>query len=132
MAGNALSLAFHVLNVGHGSSVVVEFDSESGKAFGVIDSNCDHGAQPKALRVLQGLGADRLAFVCLTHPHADHFRGLSEVLRSYTGRIDHFYSFPLGSVIHNTKRLKKWGTALDAVRKRTDDEVIKFAAQEFS
>ncbi len=34
----------------------------------------------------------RLEFVCLTHPHTDHFRGLGKLIQAYQGRIDHLWT----------------------------------------
>ncbi|KFA93011.1 MBL fold metallo-hydrolase [Archangium violaceum] len=40
-------------------------------------------------------GADfRLGFVCLTHPHDDHYAGLGRLLESYRGRVDEVWSVP--------------------------------------
>jgi metal-dependent hydrolase (beta-lactamase superfamily II) len=64
-------LKVHVLNVEHGDSIIVEFNG----SFGLIDSNrC--GQRIPALEKLQALGAERLRFVALTHPHHDHYRGI--------------------------------------------------------
>jgi glyoxylase-like metal-dependent hydrolase (beta-lactamase superfamily II) len=66
-------LTFHILNVLHGLSVVVEYKSEHDSFYGVIDSNSGAGETPKALVKLRELGATSLSFLCLTHPHRDHF-----------------------------------------------------------
>lgn len=34
----------------------------------------------------------RLRFVCLTHPHDDHYGGLGRLLRAYAGRVDEVWS----------------------------------------
>jgi beta-lactamase superfamily II metal-dependent hydrolase len=86
-----LTLTFYILNVGHGSSVVVEKQSATDRAFGVIDSNKQGAQTPKALRKLQQLGARRLSFLCLTHPHADHYRGMYDIIRAFPNAIDFFY-----------------------------------------
>lgn len=36
----------------------------------------------------------RLAFVCMTHPHEDHYRGLWRLLEAYKGRVDHVWRTP--------------------------------------
>jgi hypothetical protein len=36
----------------------------------------------------------RLAFVCMTHPHEDHYRGLWRLLEAYRGRVDHVWRTP--------------------------------------
>jgi len=63
-------------------------------SWGVVDSNVPpNGQEPPALTLLQKNGAERLAFVCLTHPHADHYSGLARILQSYEGRVDEFWMF---------------------------------------
>jgi hypothetical protein len=52
---------------------------------------------PPALELLQEHGAQGLAFVCLTHPHEDHYSGLSQILEAFEGRIDEFWVFPIDS-----------------------------------
>ncbi|WP_323153025.1 hypothetical protein [Stenotrophomonas maltophilia] len=101
-------LKFHFLNVGHGNSTVIEYTSLNGhRHFGVIDSNRRGQEQPAALRRLAELDAGHLAFVALTHPHADHYKGLAAVMAAYAGRVDRFFSFPLDRDVH---RLTKWLT----------------------
>ncbi|HZI07816.1 MAG TPA: MBL fold metallo-hydrolase, partial [Archangium sp.] len=36
----------------------------------------------------------RIAFVCLTHPHDDHYAGLGRLLEAYRGRVDAVWSVP--------------------------------------
>lgn len=122
-------LRFHVLNVGQGDSIVIEHDDGSERSFGVIDSNCAAGETPKALEKLEELGADRLSFVCLTHPHRDHYRGLSQILNRYEGNIDQFLMFPAGEFIGaNTKQL---ATKYRKIAKTQDDQSITMDSLEF-
>jgi len=94
-----------ILNVGHGDSIVLRCEKPEGAVFGVVDSNRTGTQTPAALDKLRQLGATKLSFVMLTHPHADHYQGLSEILKAYDGRIDHFYTFPVGDFI--TAKAKK-------------------------
>ncbi len=125
-----MSLIFHILNVGHGSSVVVEFGAAGERSFGLIDSNKGSGAQVKAIEILNRLGAKSLSFVCLTHPHLDHYSGLMDVIRAFNGRIGHFFSFPMLGIMFNSKRLKLWKKLLADLHQRTDDRVIRAGARE--
>jgi beta-lactamase superfamily II metal-dependent hydrolase len=123
-------LTIHVLNVEHGNSAVVEFDDGTDKAFGVIDSNLPSGTkEPRALTKLRQLGAQRLSFVCLTHPHADHFKGLYSIIQAFDGSIDYFYSCPFGSLFQNPKRLKRFAEKLRAISKMSDGEPRKEALE---
>jgi beta-lactamase superfamily II metal-dependent hydrolase len=123
-------LNFHVLNVGHGSSVVIEFDGPKGKAFGVVDSNLrPSDAEPRALWKLKQLGAKRLSFVCLTHPHKDHFKGLFSIIQAFSGAIDYFYTSPLGDLFRNKERLKKLAEKLQKIKNMSDGEPRKDALE---
>jgi beta-lactamase superfamily II metal-dependent hydrolase len=124
-------LSFHVLNVGHGSSTVVEFRAENGIVFGLIDSAANSGESPKALRKLQELGATNLSFICLTHPHSDHFRGLYDVIRTFDPQIGSFYTGPMGDLLNNQGRLKRYGLQLEKLRQRTDGTKQTIALLEF-
>ena len=65
--------------------------------WGVVDSNAAAGEDPPALAFLRQNAVDQLAFVCLTHPHEDHYSGLQRILESYTDRVGEFWAFCLDS-----------------------------------
>lgn len=79
------ALGVVVLNVGDGDAIIVRFptayseDAVGGKKKTVCALvDCCNAAKTK--RALAALGTDELAFVCATHPHADHISGLRSVL----------------------------------------------------
>jgi beta-lactamase superfamily II metal-dependent hydrolase len=91
-------LKLHVLDVGHGDCLVVEFPD--GISHGIVDcnrhkeSNRGFGREydpnePKALTYFRNVVANGLKpvveFVCLTHPHLDHYRGLGQMLEGLMG-----------------------------------------------
>jgi len=116
-------LKLHILNVEHGNSIVVEHNNGTNSVFGVVDSNLPpRASEPKALTKLRQLGAQKLSFVCLTHPHKDHFKGFYEIVRAYRGSIDYFYSCPLGDLFLNRVRLKKFAQKLQALYQTSEDE----------
>lgn len=89
-------LRIHILNVGHGDSIVLEYHDENNLvSFAVIDSNCKPGSSPRALELLKSLGANSLSFVAITHPHADHYMGMRAILEHFSKRIDTLYTFPI-------------------------------------
>lgn len=93
-------LNFHVLNVGNGDCIVVEHKKGDERFFGLVDSFSPKTKQPsKGLEKLKELGAESLSFVCLTHPHRDHYRGMLSVLKHYQGKIDQFFVFPAGEYL---------------------------------
>jgi beta-lactamase superfamily II metal-dependent hydrolase len=123
-------LTFHILNVGHGLSVVIEYQSADGPVYGVVDSNAPAHATPKALEKLQQLGATTLSFIALTHPHKDHFSGLHTIIEAFRGRISTFYSFSLGNLLIHGKRLHSLARKLHHLYSRTDSPEIRQASLE--
>lgn len=73
------ALAIFVLNVGDGDSVVIRFPAVDRPTYAVVD--CNHGA--KTDHLLRSLGRGPVVFMCATHPHLDHIRGLRHVLRTH-------------------------------------------------
>jgi beta-lactamase superfamily II metal-dependent hydrolase len=122
-------LAVHILNVGHGDSIVLEYEGEQGRVFGVIDSNNKSGQVPPALRKLRELGAQKLSFVALTHPHADHYKGLLDILEEYRGQIDNFYSFPLDHDVEG--RIKELSEIYLRLLEKTDGKTPRSALTEY-
>jgi len=77
-------LAIFVLNVGDGDSIVIRFpkDGSPDPLYAVIDSK---NRDDKVIDLLTdlGIGSQKLAFVCATHPHKDHIFGLEKVVRKF-------------------------------------------------
>ena len=124
-------LTFYVLNVGHGSSVVVEHQNGNERVFGVVDSNKQGDTEPKALVKLRELGATKLSFLCMTHPHKDHLYGLYDIVLAFSNAINQFYSCPMGDLFSNRDRLKKLSSKLLKIIKSTDGMTQRRAALEF-
>src|SRR6266481_4456203 len=124
-------LTFYILNVLHGLSVVTEYKDDGNSFYGVIDSNAGAGDTPKALVKLRELGANYLSFICLTHPHRDHFSGLYSIIKECRNRIRTFYSFPMGDLVANRKRLSGLGKKLNRLMNETDAHEIRNASLEF-
>lgn len=116
-------LRIHILNVGHGDSIVLEYRREGNLAsFAVIDSNCKPDSTPRALELLKSLGAESLSFVAITHPHADHYMGMRAILQYYSKRIDNLYTFPIK---RESEYLKKIVAAYQSYSKDTDSQAIQ-------
>ncbi|MEK7685105.1 MAG: hypothetical protein AAB466_06765 [Verrucomicrobiota bacterium] len=74
------SIEFHVFGGKQGESIAVRLP---GNLWGVVDNYTPTLSDPQSnptLRFLQSRKVDRLAFLCLTHPHEDHYRGMSRLL----------------------------------------------------
>lgn len=115
--------------MGHGDSAIIEYRTDTGVHFGLVDSNCSGPGAPPALTKLQALGAQELSFVVLTHPHSDHYKGLLSVIEAYRGRIGAFYSFPLGAYLSG--QLKRLAEVYQQVHDSTDSPTIRGRTLEF-
>ncbi len=76
-------LGLHVLNAGKGESVVLELP---GHRWGVVDCYAPTPDDPETnptTRFLSERGVGELEFLCLTHPHDDHYRGMSDLIRRF-------------------------------------------------
>jgi beta-lactamase superfamily II metal-dependent hydrolase len=87
----------HIFNVQKGDSLILEFP---GNRFGVIDckyydsQNTDD--DPPALAYLKTRNVDHLEFICLSHPHLDHYHGLWKICQHYSenDRTFNYFIFP--------------------------------------
>lgn len=90
------SLEIHVLGGGQGESIVIRMPDGR---WGVVDcfttSPATSDCNPTAL-FLRARGVSQLQFVCLTHPHQDHFMGMVELMTEFNPR--EFWRF--GSLSH--------------------------------
>ncbi len=121
-------LSVWVLNAGRGDSIVLHHVGPNGSSFAVIDSN-RHGQSTPALRKLDDLGAEKISFVSLTHPHADHYLGLIDVLDAYEGNIGNFYTYPIDR--ENTDRFNKLADICREIHQSTDGRTVKRQIVEF-
>ncbi len=77
-------LEIHVIGGRKGESIVVRFP---GDCWGVVDNYTPVLREPESNRTLQLLksrNVERLSFLCLTHPHVDHYRGMHHLLRAFS------------------------------------------------
>jgi beta-lactamase superfamily II metal-dependent hydrolase len=79
-------LEVHVINGGYGESIILHLPTGD---WGVIDcyagSLRDTSSNP-TLQFLVTRDVRELAFLCLTHPHDDHYRGMSHLMSHLTVR----------------------------------------------
>jgi len=83
-------LVIHFLNVGFGDSIVLEFpaDNSGNREYGIVD--CFKGNKTmdylgKLLnRPVGSTAKPKLKFICATHPHYDHIKGINEVMNNTT------------------------------------------------
>jgi len=87
-------LGIHVIGAGKGESIILELPNGE---WGVVD--CFSPSLTKkhlnqTLRLLVDFDVTHLRFICLTHPHEDHFRGITHLLKAYRENIKEFWVFP--------------------------------------
>lgn len=87
-------LELYFFNVGHGDSIAIKFPNNK---WGVIDCNlCDGQKIPNVLKFLTKNKVKHLKFICITHPHIDHFLGIEKIVEHYNEEIDDFILFDNG------------------------------------
>ncbi len=84
-------LELYFFNVKHGDSIAIHFPNGE---WGVVDSNtCDEQVVPSVLKFLIKNNVEKLNFICITHPHQDHFDGVDVITEHYKGKIEQFVIF---------------------------------------
>lgn len=84
-------LGLHVINGGYGESIVLELP---GSRWGVVDCYASKLGKPDlnpTLSFLRERSVQELEFLALTHPHADHYHGLKDILEHV--RVKAFWWF---------------------------------------
>ncbi len=128
----------HVLNVGLGDSIILELPDNN---WGVVDCCRTSGQiEPPALTFLKDKerNIEKLKFVCLTHPHSDHFHGMLDILEYFGAEkrgIEYFWGFGIGkkelkyfkSQFGSEKEYKELRDLYDfIIEKVTEDKRIKY------
>lgn len=80
-------LKVKIYNVGHGDCILITFPNSE---IALIDSQIPKGeTQIPPLELIKKKG--RLKFVCLTHPHLDHFNGMLSIFKDKKIKVEKFY-----------------------------------------
>lgn len=86
-------LELYFFNVGHGDSIAIKFPDET---WGVIDCNRNKGERiPQVLSFLKKQKINKLNFICITHPHSDHYNGIDMLVEYFEKNIDKFILYGL-------------------------------------
>lgn len=81
-------LSVHFIDVGQGDSILISFDGENGKEYAMIDCG-DNDKGTKVQKYLMDEGVDKLKYLILTHPDADHIGGADVIISKFD--IDNIY-----------------------------------------
>lgn len=111
------TLKVHVLGARKGESIVLELPDGR---WGVIDCYARNVERPDSnptVRFLRQANVERLEFVCLTHPHDDHFRGMSDLFVVFP--VAQFWRF--GSWSRQQLRELLFGVGVEAKRGGKDE-----------
>jgi beta-lactamase superfamily II metal-dependent hydrolase len=98
-------LKLHFVNVNHGDATIIEFpdyDSRNMAYFAVVDLGAkraaDRGKAKDYLKELIELRRNNdntfdysIEFVCVTHPHNDHYGGLSRFMNEFSNKVKMFW-----------------------------------------
>lgn len=76
--GSASTVAVHIIDVGQGDAALLSADGE----FALLDAGPPEGTDV-LLSYLQNAGVQRLRYVVMTHPHADHIGGMQAVIERF-------------------------------------------------
>lgn len=81
-----------VFGPGHGEAIVVRLpDGGVGVVDGCHEPLGEHSEGCPVTRLLRSLNVSTLLFACLTHPHADHYRGFARLLEEFEGKTRHVW-----------------------------------------
>lgn len=76
-------IEIHVFGAKKGECIAIRLP---GNNWGVVDNYTPNLSNPEsnpAFRFLEKRGVQRLSFLCLTHPHEDHYRGMSHLFKRF-------------------------------------------------
>jgi hypothetical protein len=89
------------LGAAKGESIVLQLPNG---LWGVVDCYARSLIHPNTnptLKFLRECGVEKLEFLCLTHPHDDHYRGMSQILREFP--VEYFWHCGAQSAAHFKK-----------------------------
>ena len=84
-------LKLYFFNVGHGDSIAIHFPNDE---WGIVDCKRPlEKKEPSVLRFLKNRPIHSINFVCVTHPHSDHIKGLDALSEYYKDKIQQILIF---------------------------------------
>ena len=113
-------LSIHVLGAGKGESIVLQLPNGH---WGVVDCYARSSTDPAKNQTLQFLldqDVKELEFLCLTHPHDDHYKGMSQLLEKF--KVHYFWNFNGLSGNHFSKLAEYLQTEAEQIDRQYDLE----------
>lgn len=128
---------------GYGESIVIYIPDIG---WGVIDSCLIKFGETSinpALQYLIDKKVDKLAFIVLTHPHADHFLGIDKIIEHYMGNISNIFIYSgeglreyrlyltKKTILHGGSELIRLATVFKMIEKARDAgaQIVKISEQ---
>ena len=125
MTTDPAKLTIHVFGAGKGESIVLRLPDGR---WGVVDcfagSSTDPATNP-ILRFLRENQVEELEFLCLTHPHDDHYKGMSHLLEAFPVR----YFWPSADL--SGKHFQQLATQLQIEARQASQPSFEESAKEF-
>lgn len=112
-----MPISIHVFGGTKGESIVLEFPDGT---FGVVDCHTGSSSDVRKNPIFHFLNErkiDKLDFVCLTHPHDDHFSGIKQLLENFA--VSQFWHFDAMSTDRLREFIKIRAKEDAAIAKRT-------------
>lgn len=98
-------LTLYFFNVGLGDEIAIHFPNND---WGIIDCNQrPNTKEPSVLTYLKAINVDKLKFICITHPHEDHFKGIDKIVKHYNKNMEHVWLYGLATLHKNEQNDKK-------------------------
>ena len=91
MATKKAELHLYLFGASSGESIVIQLPDWSWAVIDCFSTSSKDVRTNLAYDLLKSRGVRELAFLCLTHPHADHFSGMSRLVRDF--KIRKFWGF---------------------------------------
>ncbi len=80
---NVTDLQVHYIDVGQADSILIRVPTEGGTKNMLIDAGTSAGYGPNVITdYLENLGIDKLDYMIITHPHADHGMAADKVIKA--------------------------------------------------
>ncbi len=122
------TLTVHVIGAGKGESIILQMPNGE---WGVVDCyapSIKNSETNQTLRFLKRNEVESLQFLCLSHPHEDHFRGITHLLTEYEGNIRQIWRFPVRPLFKVVAHLQAESDEKDGhlVKKTSVAELAEF------